>query len=307
MSSKCSSQSLKTQDQNSSRGSAMMSNAASAFLQVSYAVFVLLALGWCLALGSLPLIVVVLVVHDVSYFPIYLIAGVFSIPALAACFAVCRDQPTLFSPAAAHRAQLVHYEQQHDDFPPAWIAPPYVHDTHEVAVFRPFFKAYRKLFLKSLILGATGGILLYIILLDMNFLAQWQYGALVTPALGIIGVLIAAAVCIALVLIVEYPQAKLPIVMRNALWLSVRRIVMIPVSIVAVGTYIWAFFSSPILTLLLATGIICYLVWASARWQAQLLMVQMARESKDPRIIALYDAHSSRTESSMHAQADWQQ
>ncbi|OXN00139.1 hypothetical protein Tam10B_1613 [Bifidobacterium vansinderenii] len=287
--------------------SSSSSNFAGTFLTVANSIFVILALGWCTLVGMLPLLLVSGFVHDVTYYPLYLTALALSAPGIAALFAVFRDQPTLFSGNSALRAKVWQDHADEKDFPPDWIAQPYVDPNHNAAVIKPYFRAYARVFKRSLAMGFTFAVLAFCFLYNMQIFAQMPFGVYVTPMLAVCLVFLAQALLIALVLVVEYPKAKWLVTLKNAVMLSVRRFYMIFVSGIVLGAFGFALVTwSPILFLLLGTGVVGYMLWASARWQADKLFVLMANESKDKRIIDMYSAQS-RGNNFFNAQSDWQQ
>ncbi|BDR55200.1 hypothetical protein KIMH_13110 [Bombiscardovia apis] len=111
-------------------------------------IYVLLIAGWCMLVGTAPLLAVVFLVRDLSYYPLYILAALLSAPGLAAMFAVFRDQPSLASWDAALRQRLVTDRMQGWQLPD-WIASPYVHPDASGALIRPYFKAWWKLALRS--------------------------------------------------------------------------------------------------------------------------------------------------------------
>ncbi|OZG58729.1 hypothetical protein BTIS_0450 [Bifidobacterium tissieri] len=283
------------------------SNFAGTFLTVANSIFVILALGWCSLVGMLPLLLVSGFVHDLSYYALYLVALALSTPGIAALFAVFRDQPTLFSGNSALRAKVWQDHAGEKDFPPDWIARPYVDPNHNAAVIRPYFRAYARVFVRSLIMGFTFALLAFCFLYNMQIFAQMPFGVYVTPMLAVCLVFLAQAWLISLVLVAEYPKAKWLVTVKNAVMLSVRRFYMIIVSGIVLAAFGFALVTwSPILFLLLGTGVVGYMLWASARWQADKLFVLMANESKDKRIIDMYSAQS-RGNNFFNAQSDWQQ
>ncbi|MBT1166041.1 hypothetical protein JS539_04485 [Bifidobacterium simiarum] len=283
------------------------SNFAGTFLTVANSIFVLLAVGWCSLIGMLPLVAVIGFVHDLTAYPLLLAAFALSAPGIAAMFAVFRDQPTLFSRNAAIRAKVYQDHAADPDFPPDWIAAPYVNPNHDASVIRPYFRAYAKVFVRSLAMGVTFGVLAFCALYNMQIFSRLSFGLYVTPTLAVCVVLLAEAFLISLLLVVEYPKAKYMATLRNALMLSVKRFYMIVISGIVLVAFGYAIVTwGPILFLLLGTGVVGYMLWSSVRWQADVLFTMMANESKDKRIIDMYDAEG-RGGNFFTAQSDWKQ
>lgn len=128
----------------------------------------------------------------------------------------------------------------------------------------------------------------------MQIMMKLGFGALMVSVLSICIIFLIQSLLVSLVLVVEYPNAKWYAVVKNGVLLSARRIYMIVISGIAVFGYFWGMASSPIVTGLLFTGIIWYIVWASARWQADVLFEALARESGDTKLIELYTGDSEK-------------
>ena len=106
---------------------------------------------------------------------------------------------------------------------------------------------------------------------------------------------------VSLVLAVEYPKAKYVQLLKNGFLLSVRRIPVLLLTLVALVGYAWALFTWTIPVLVFASGIAAYVVWACANWQASVLFSSMAMESGDKRIIDMYHA----TRNSAASKSSW--
>ena len=132
------------------------------------------------------------------------------------------------------------------------------------------------------------GIIAFALVYDLQIAAVVSWGGLLWPLIVVCLVLLVQTAFVSLVLVVEYPKAVIRRLLVNALLLSVRRFYMLLVSILALAGYVWGLLRSPILVALLGTGLIWYLIWAAARWQAQPFFLQMAKESHDPVIESMY-------------------
>lgn len=254
------------------------------FGTVGIAVYVMVIAGWCALIGMMPLILVQFVVPNWHFYPVLLVALALSTPGIAALFAVFRDQPVLFSRVAEIRTQAM------DDgyVPPDWIAPSYVSSDAGSAFIRPYVRAYRRVWKRSLIQGTISSLLIFSVIYDAQIFSQTRWGSVIVPAMLVIAAMLIQALLVALVLVVEYPKAKWTSVFKNGFLLSIRRFYMVVVSALALGGYIWGLSAKPILVVLLATGLVGYIVWASARWQADKLFILMAEESGDERIVDMY-------------------
>lgn len=260
------------------------------FTTVANSVYLMLMAGWLTLVGALPLTICFLARLPVNYYPTYAAAIALSAPGFAALFAIFRDQPTFNSRDAELRIKLADDYAKDPNFPPDWIAEPYVRSDRSVAIVKPFFKAYARNFLRSLAIGATVGVLVFAFGYDIQLSQQFSWGAVLMPVLLVCIVLFLQAYFVGLVIVVEYPKAKYLSVLKSALLLSIRRWVALLIAIVVMVGFVWGVMWNPILVLFLGTGLIMYIEYSAARWQAQILFSQMARESRDKRIMDMYSA-----------------
>ncbi|BDR52390.1 hypothetical protein KIM372_02970 [Bombiscardovia nodaiensis] len=282
------------------------SHAMFALMGLVGSIYVLLIAGWCAIVGTLPMGLVLFFVHDPSYYPLYLLAAWLSAPGLAALFAIFRDQPSLASWNAALRQQLAVEKTQGWQLP-EWIAPPYVNPDDTNALIRPYFRAWWHLAWRSWLLALPFGLVAFACIYNAQIAGVLGWGSLAMPIALVLLALLLQASLIALILLVEYPKAHWWPTLKNALILSVRRIYMLPISLLALAGYGWGMTQSPILVSLLATGISWYVIWASARWQANKLFVQMAQESGDKRIVDMYGGKQQHSGSTLSSLKDVQQ
>lgn len=250
-------------------------------------VYALLQIGLCALAGTAPLVLAMIFVHDVTYYPLYLATFFLSAPGFAAMFASFRDCPSLSSRNGQIRSNLIESVFDQGETLPDWIAKPFI-EPDSNRIFIPFWRAYIHLAIRSWVTTLPLAFVCFCLLYDIQIVAAFKWSIFIVPPLVCCVVLLIQACFVALVLVVEYPKAKLWPTIRNAVLLSARRWYMLLVSVLAGAGYIWGLARFPILVALLATGLIGYIIWGSARWQANSFFVQMARESKDKHIIALY-------------------
>ncbi|MBT1162656.1 MULTISPECIES: hypothetical protein [Bifidobacterium] len=273
---------------------------ADAFMHIVNSVVVMILAGICCLIAALPLVIVMLVVNDLNYWPLYFAAAGLSSPAVAALYAMFRDHPALLARGSRVRvkrmleAEVARADGGHPDgevaaFPPDWIAGLYVRQDVAVAMFRPYFRAYARLFPRALAAGASCALVGFALVYNIALFTQFPWGVYVTPALAVCLVFLFAAFSIAMVLIVEYPKARYLSVMRNAVTLCIRRAYILFITAVALVAYGYGLFHWTLLMMVFGTGVLWYLIWGASRWQAQRLFTQMAAESGDPRIVEMYE------------------
>lgn len=262
---------------------------------------VIIEASLCLIVGALPLVVVAFAVNNFDYWALYIVAAALSMPGMAALFAIFRDQPTLLSMNASMRTQVWLDNESDPDFPPEWIAAPYVYPDASVLFIKSYFKAYARLFKRSLGIGVFYWFLVFCFGYDILIVLQLSGGGVVVPMLVICILMALQSMMVSLVLAVEYPKAKYVQLLKNGFLLSVRRIPVLLLTLVALGGYAWALFTWTIPVLVFASGIAAYVVWACANWQASVLFSSMAMESGDKRIIDMYHA----TRNSAASKSSW--
>lgn len=268
---------------------------------IANTLMVIIEASLCLIVGALPLVVVAFAVNDFDYWALYIVAAALSMPGIAALFAIFRDQPTLLSMNASVRTQVWLDNESDPDFPPEWIAAPYVYPDASVMFIKSYFKAYARLFKRSLGIGVFYWFLVFCFGYDILIVLQLSWGGFIVPILVICILMALQSMMVSLVLAVEYPKAKYVQLLKNGFLLSVRRLPVLLLTLVALGGYAWALFTWTIPVLVFASGIAAYVVWACANWQASVLFSSMAMESGDKRIIDMYHA----THNSAASKSSW--
>lgn len=268
---------------------------------IANTLMVIIEASLCLIVGALPLVVVAFAVNDFDYWALYIVAAALSMPGIAALFAIFRDQPTLLSMNASVRTQVWLDNESDPDFPPEWIAAPYVYPDASVMFIKSYFKAYARLFKRSLGIGVSYWFLVFCFGYDILIVLQLSWGGFIVPMLVICILMALQSMMVSLVLAVEYPKAKYVQLLKNGFLLSVRRLPVLLLTLVALGGYAWALFTWTIPVLVFASGIAAYVVWACANWQASVLFSSMAMESGDKRIIDMYHA----THNSAASKSSW--
>ena len=258
------------------------------FTTVANSIYLMLMAGWLTLIGVLPLSILLFLRVPINFYPTYALALALSAPGFAALFAVFRDQPTFLSRDAALRSKLAEDYAADPNFPPDWIAAPYVPSDRSVAIVKPYFRAYAKLFLRALSVGFPCGLVIFAFGYDIQITQQFSWGAFLMPVCLVVMAIALQAYFVGLVIIVEYPKAKWLSVMKSAVLLSIRRFVALLIAMVVMVGFFWGVMWNPLLVLLLGTGLIFYVEYSAARWQAQILFEQMARESGDKRIRDMY-------------------
>ena len=182
------------------------------FLTVANVVYLLLAMSALTLLGCLPMLLAIVFAADPSAYPLYLAAAALSAPGIAASFAVFRDHPVFMT---TPRREALAVLAESGTALPDWIAAPYVPSDTSVAVFRPWFRAYRRVGLRALMIGVTFAVIGFLALYNAQLLMQVAWGQLLVPALLVIAVITVEASLVVLHLTVEFPKAKWLSLVRN--------------------------------------------------------------------------------------------
>ncbi|NEG88643.1 hypothetical protein [Bifidobacterium aerophilum] len=301
---------------------------ADAFMHIVNSITVMILAGLCCLVTALPLVIVMFAVNDLAYWPLYFAAAALSSPSVAALYAMFRDHPALLARGSRVRVKrmLEAARGGADDaagavsgisgatgaFPPDWIAGLYVRQDVSVAMFRPYFRAYARLFPRALAVGATFALIGFAFVYNILLFSQFPWGICVSAPLAVCLALMFAAFSIAMVLVVEYPKARYRSVLKNSAILCIRRPYILLITVVAIVAYGYGLFHWALLMMVFGTGVLWYLIWGASRWQAQRLFAQMAAESGDPRIIEMYEvvpaaAGSTGVGSFLSGTTDWRQ
>ena len=242
-----------------------------AFFPIVDAVYVMLALSVCVLAGCVPLLVACfLPLPLVETYPWMCVALALSAPGIAAAFAIYRDHPVLrpshFDGVKSGTEKAL---SSCEESVPEWVAASYVEEGSGVAVFRPFFAAYRKLWKRSLVLGVMAGALLFVLSYDARLLAQVRWGIYVMVLACAIGVIALIALMVSLELVVEFPKAKFSALLRNGLLLAVFKLPITLGIAMVMGGYMWGVAHYPLPILMLMTGLVGYLIWVGVRSQSK--------------------------------------
>lgn len=176
---------------------------------IANTLMVIIEASLCLIVGALPLVVVAFAVNDFDYWALYIVAAALSMPGIAALFAIFRDQPTLLSMNASVRTQVWLDNESDPDFPPEWIAAPYVYPDASVMFIKSYFKAYARLFKRSLGIGVFYWFLVFCFGYDILIVLQLSWGGFIVPMLVICILMALQSMMVSLVLAVEYPKANM--------------------------------------------------------------------------------------------------
>jgi uncharacterized membrane protein YesL len=242
-----------------------------AFFPIVDAVYVMLALSVCVLAGCAPLLVVCFLPFPVAEtYPWLCVALALSAPGVGAAFAIYRDHPVL---RPSHFVGVETGAEKESSSSgqgvPEWVAAPYVEESSGVAVFRPFFAAYAKLWKRSLPLGSAFGALLFVLTYDARLLMQVRWGIYVMVLACAIDVIALIALMVSLELAVEFPKAKFSALLRNGLLLAVFKLPITLGIAGVVGGYMWGVAHYPLPILVLMTGLVGYLIWVGARSQSK--------------------------------------
>lgn len=227
-------------------------------------IYSVLRLNLAMAITCSPLIVLCFgAVSPLASFPAMLGALALSGPGIAAAFCTFRDAPG-FRIGLADR--LVGVTTTAASGPRHVLAPSYWSEADQDRILRPFFRAYRRLALRSLALALPTLALALVLGVDAAWTMTQPWGALVLPMVLVCAVFAVLVFFTALVMATELPLARWWPLLRTALQLTVRRWYLAVLSGVALAVLVAGLIKQPILTAALAPSLLTYIVWANAHW-----------------------------------------
>ncbi len=229
------------------------------WLRLGDFLFTVVRLNAAIAVSCLPLVVMLVApVDPLGAVPAVLIGAFLSSPGLAATFAAFRDMPGFEIGSGSIRDEL--------SGSPA-IARRYWGE-EDTAVFRPFFRVWRRLAVRSLQVSALPLGLALVLVVDAVWAAQRSLGAVLTPMLVVLCTFCLPVWILALVLVTELTAGSWWSVVRAACACAARSWYLSLFSVGVLCVYGAGVILQPILVLLLASALALYLVWANSRWAA---------------------------------------
>lgn len=183
-----------------------------------------------LAVGSLPLVALLLATDPAVTWPLIAGAAALSAPAVVAAFTVFRD-----------------------------------HREGSTGVVRVFLAAYRRVWHRAFGLGAAITATAVVALVDVRFFSNSTLGVVFIPLLGVLTVLVLAVGIVALTALAEAPTARLRDILRASAYLALRRWYLTAASLVVLGAYAALFAAMPAMALGVAAAPALYLAWANCR------------------------------------------
>lgn len=240
----------------------------------AHAVYVLLMLSLCTLVGALPAWVAVGVVCGVSgAVPVAMLICVLgawlAFPALVAACTVCLDHPLLRVPGGR------------DDGERPWLAQSVVRADEDIAVLKPFARAYARVWRRALRVGAVFTGIATFGVWNLQILTQLRVGALLLPCVCMVLAIAVPALAIACVLTARYQKARVFAVVRNGFIFAVRAWVWSLLTLTVIGTYVLALLRMPLLALVLGTGLLVFVCTANATWQTRALHKALLDEEGD--------------------------
>lgn len=228
-------------------------------------VFTILQLNLVLLLTLSPLLFVMLALVN----PLQAILGlgialVLSAPGMAAAFATFRDCPTLHTRlAGSGRAGI--------PTPAALargaVASSYWNPNEDGAtVFKPYLRAYRTLFKRAVLVSLPLTIFSVVVVMEMQLLKQVSWAGYLVPTLAVFLLLAMGAWMPTLVMVVELPQARTGALIRNGVYLALRRWYLTLLNLFTLVAVAVGLVMETIMVAVIAMGPVLYFIWANARW-----------------------------------------
>lgn len=146
------------------------------------------------------------------------------------------------------------------------IARPYWSEAEDTRIVRPYFRAYVRLFRRTLMASASFGAIVAILLI------AWLASLRLLPTVGegVAAVVLAVtgytvlANVVSLALIVELPRARTTAVLKNGFLLVARRPWPAALTLLILGVYGYAFLHWPFLVLIFGTSLVLFFAYHAA-------------------------------------------
>lgn len=203
-----------------------------AYVQVFSMVYAALVTNLLLAVGCMPVLLVLGNSDPGRSWPIIALLAPLCAPPLAAAYAVFAE----FS------------------------------DHGTAYVVRTFARAWRGSFRRALAVGALASGALVVLGVDVRAVSSTRVGAVAIPVFTVLAALVVATTTLGLVGVVERPSTPLRGVLRAAVYLAVRRWYLTVVSLMTLGLLAALVATKPALGLGLAAAPLLYVVWANSRY-----------------------------------------
>jgi len=194
-------------------------------------VYLALALNALLAVGCLPLLVVLITTDPAHSWPLIAVTAPLAAPAVAGAFRAYRE-----------------------------------FGSNGLTPAKAFFTGIRQTWARALAIGGMASAVLTILVVDVSMLANTTVGVLVVPVLAVLVIIAAGTAMVALAAIAEAPTARLRDVLTAALTLSVRRWYVTAVSLAVGGVQAAVFVNAPAIGVGVTAAAVLYLIWANSRF-----------------------------------------
>lgn len=237
-----------------------------------------LRLNLAMVVTCLPLIILCFgAVSPLRSFPAMLGAGVLSAPGIAAAFCTFRDAPGFRIGLADKLIGATPSDASGPRTAPV-LAGSYWTEADQDRILRPYFRAYRHLAGRSILVALPTLGLALVLGVDAAATMPQAWGAVLFPMLLVCAALAVLAFFTTLVLVTELPRARWWPTLRAGLHMTIRRWYLALLSGVVLAALIAGLIKQPVLTAVLAPSLLMYIVWANAHWSVLPLMHQIERE-----------------------------
>jgi len=204
----------------------------STYNQVFGTAYVALMTNFMLVVACLPFVIGLIATDPMRSWPILALVAPLCAPALCAAFSV-------FAAFSADRT---------------------------TAVVRTFVVGWWSTARRALTVGVAVTGALVVLGVDVRAVWESRLGAVAIPVFAILAVLVVATGMLALVAVTERPRARVPDLLRAALYLGVRRWYLTVFSLLVLGLLSALVAARPALGLGLGAAPLLYVVWANSRY-----------------------------------------
>ncbi|KAA8830241.1 hypothetical protein [Bifidobacterium tissieri] len=253
---------------------------AQSFNTISRSIIAFLILDIILITTMLPWNIVVMFTDSFSALSIPMLALVavvaytISAPALAAAFAAYRDSPIM----RYGENDDVRLRRNHTYESIAAVADPYWSVEEENRTARPYLRAYVSLFGRSLITSLMFGAILAVLVEALCLALSSPNGSVVAAVLMALSAITVVAHMTALNLIVEFPNAHYPAILRNGFLLTAAKWPFALLAMIVLAVYMGMMLHWPWFMLLFGTGLVFFFLYHCVEHITRHVVEQMIAE-----------------------------
>jgi len=138
-------------------------------------------------------------------------------------------------------------------------------DEDAVRPLRQFLAGWRATWWRAFLVWGTASVALVIVIVDVAVVRSTPFGALLTPALLVLGVLALVLAFYLLVGVAEFPAVRLRDILKWSFFLAVRQWYFALFAVLMLFCIVVAFVFQPVIGIFVTPSFLLFLVWANTR------------------------------------------